>query len=91
MPHYLLTTAIVARSQLHAALELQTQRFPEVSVEHRFTTHEPEAHDLWLCRAPSDEHLTRWAAAAGIPCTSVCCVAHEAVHRGSGRTRSRPI
>jgi hypothetical protein len=66
MPRYLLQTGAVAPSGSAAAVQLATRLFPEIAVEHCYVAHdEVNAQTTWVCRAPSDAHLRRWANASG--------------------------
>ena len=79
MPRYLFETDVDARSQLDAAGRLAAQRFPEITIEHRYTTHDDTgARVLWVCRAPTEVHLGRWAAAAHLALTCIRRVAADA-------------
>ena len=72
MPRYMLETVMVHSADLDAAVDLASQRFPEIDVERCDTTGDGvDARVLWMCRAPSETHLHRWAAAAGVAVTSV--------------------
>ncbi|MEY2477884.1 MAG: hypothetical protein QOG87_3199 [Actinomycetota bacterium] len=68
MPRYLFETSPQERVLADAAAHIATLRFPELIVEHRG----PLAPDVvvgldrWICRAPSEAHVRRWSAAAGI-------------------------
>jgi hypothetical protein len=43
------------------------QRFPEVAVERRYSPHADGANrEVWVCRAPSEAHVKRWADATCI-------------------------
>ena len=72
MPRFLCDVGEVTSTQFGAAVRLAAQRFPEIAVEHRYVLHsEPDARAMWVCRAPSEVHLARWATAAGIELSPV--------------------
>jgi hypothetical protein len=64
MPHYLFETGLTSGPHVDAAIALSTQRFPEVALEHRYAAHDDNRREVWVCRAPNEAHLQRWAAAA---------------------------
>jgi hypothetical protein len=65
MPRYLLETDVTAPTDFDAAVDMATQRFPEVAVEHCYAEHHRiGARTWWVCQAPSETHVDRWAAAA---------------------------
>jgi hypothetical protein len=75
MPLYLLEFAPSLDSggaQIEAAVSLATRRFPEVAVERRYVVRVEDPREMWVCRAPSEVHVTRWAAEArlGVPTVS---------------------
>ena len=68
MPRYLMETDVVGSSELDDAVHLAAARFPEVAVEHCCTASDDRGDRvLWICRAPSANHLRRWAEAARLP------------------------
>jgi hypothetical protein len=72
MPRYLLQTGTVAPSGSAAAMQLAARLFPEIAVEHCYVAHDAAGvRATWVCRAPSDTHLHRWAAASGLGPVSV--------------------
>jgi hypothetical protein len=61
MPRYRLRTSSITGSARQRAVEIAARRFPEIEIE------EPGAdddRDDWVCRAPSIDHIRRWARAA---------------------------
>lgn len=67
MPRYLLATAPACRPLRDAAIDVAARRFPEVAVELRYAAHDYDSgHDVWVCSAPSETHVRRWAEAAGL-------------------------
>lgn len=66
MPRYVLGCRAVAGSEREAASDLAATRFPEVTVDQSFAAHDDDGLDVWVCRAPSENHLRRWAASAGL-------------------------
>jgi hypothetical protein len=67
MPRFLLELEITGRDQRNVAARLLAERFPEISVEQRYSTHsERGERELWVCRAPSETHLRRWTEAADL-------------------------
>jgi hypothetical protein len=91
MPRYLIETANEGGSlgelgELgELAVELVGRRFPEVSVERRFEADDGTGcpRELWLCTAPSEAHIRRWAAAADLSLRSLSV----ATERGTPRAR----
>ena len=35
-------------------------------LEHHYAEHDGGGRDVWVCRAPNEDQLTRWAAAADL-------------------------
>ena len=66
MPSYVLGTRTTTRANRDALAELTATRHPEVLVELRFAAHDNDGLDVWICRAPSETHIRRWAAAADL-------------------------
>jgi hypothetical protein len=67
MPRYLVETDAPAATELDAAVHLAGHRFPEIDVQRTYITHDTSGPQAWwVCRAPSESHLGRWAAAAGL-------------------------
>ena len=66
MPRYRLEFDEVDDVARERARSLASERFPEIEVE-RSAVLDPErpGRERWECRAPSDTHVRRWAAAAG--------------------------
>jgi hypothetical protein len=70
MPRYLVEFDEVDDVARRRARSLATERFPEIEIEvERSAAHDlaSSGRELWECRAPSDTHLRRWAAAVGFP------------------------
>jgi hypothetical protein len=87
MPRYLIETADSAGSSGELAMQLVGRRFPEVSVERRLEADDGQSgpHEVWLCSAPSEAHIRRWAAAADLAVRSL------SVATDGGESPSRPI
>jgi hypothetical protein len=66
MPLYLFEAPTMTDGQRREALRLCALRFPEVALEQGFAHHDGDGHDVWLCRAPNRDRLSRWAAALGL-------------------------
>lgn len=67
MPRYLFDLATSDRETRERATRLATQRFPELEIEHSYVLHDEHGNrEVWVCRAPSEAHLHRWATAADI-------------------------
>jgi hypothetical protein len=67
MPRFLLELEVTGRDQRDRAVHLAAVRFPEIAVEHQYSTHDARGHrELWVCRAPSETHLRRWIEAAAL-------------------------
>ena len=64
MPLFLFEAPPITDLQRDLALRLAAQRFPEISLERRYAEHDGGGRDVWVCRAPSEDQLTRWAVAA---------------------------
>jgi hypothetical protein len=63
----LFETSPPGQAQRETAVRLIAERFPEVMVENSYPAlREGFGRDRWLCRAPSEAHVRRWAAAAGV-------------------------
>ena len=72
MPRYLLQTSTIPSSGSGAATQLAARLFPEIALEHCYVAHdESRASATWVCRAPSEAHLYRWAEASGLGQVSV--------------------
>jgi hypothetical protein len=78
MPRYLfelhLPAPPAAGGRPDRAEELRC-RFPEVSVEHRYVVRDDGHAEVWVCRAPSAEHLRRFAEDAELQVTDIRGVA----------------
>ena len=61
MPRFVVETLPVDEARRATAQTLLRTRFPELAI-HQISS-EPAA-DRWGCRAPSEAHLHRWAAAS---------------------------
>jgi hypothetical protein len=67
-----ITAASTVETELAGAERLAAHRFPEVAVERRYVTEDgTTARAVWVCRAPSEAHLGRWAESAELNVTSV--------------------
>jgi hypothetical protein len=67
MPRYLVEFRRPSPPGGDGADTLVARRFPEISVEHRYTSSDRSGKtELWVCRAPSDTHLRRWTRAASL-------------------------
>jgi hypothetical protein len=72
MPRYLLRTDIASDACAAAAVHLAGECFPGIKVERReVISAGADAHMHWVCRAPSEAHLHRWATAAQLGVGSV--------------------
>ena len=63
MRRYVLGCRALSRLERDDAVELAAVRYPEIVIDHRYAAHD-EGLDVWVCQAPSENHLRRWAAAA---------------------------
>jgi hypothetical protein len=64
MPRFLFETAPISRGRFESLTRFGDQRFPEVAVERCYAPHaEGPNREVWVCRAPSEAHLRRWAEA----------------------------
>ena len=77
MPRFLLETEADAAVQLEATRRLASQRFPEVAIEDRAVAGGRGDHAYWVCRAPSEAHIGRWASAIDLSVLSVHPLRHE--------------
>ena len=66
MPLFLFEAPPITDRQRDLALQLAARRFPEISLEHRYSEHDGSGRDVWVCRATSADQLTRWAVAADL-------------------------
>jgi hypothetical protein len=83
MPRYLLQTRTIASSGPAAAMRLAAGSFPEIAVEHCYVSHDEGCGlTTWVCRAPSETHLHRWAEASELGPVSVLRV--DAHHPAEG-------
>lgn len=64
MPLFLFESPPISDLQRDHALSLAARRFPEIALEHRYAEHDGGGLDVWVCRAPNEDELTRWALAA---------------------------
>jgi hypothetical protein len=74
MPHFLLEfvpSGGAGGTQLEAAVSLASSRFPEVVIERRYVVRVADLREVWVCRAPSQAHVTRWVAEARLDVPSV--------------------
>jgi hypothetical protein len=72
MPRYRVEMDPGAADRLDGAGRMAAHRFPEIAVEHRCTPNRaPGDRCVWLCRAPSEAHIDRWAAALQLRLASV--------------------
>jgi hypothetical protein len=66
MPRYVIELHPAAAAQADAT-RLVMERFPEIAIEERYTSRDSDVRtELWICRAPSETHLRRWADAAAL-------------------------
>jgi hypothetical protein len=63
MSLYLFETGPISDSEVDLALALVSLRFPEIVVEHLYTSHSGGGAVVWVCRAPNLAHMQRWAEA----------------------------
>jgi hypothetical protein len=66
MPRYLLGARTTTRAERESVASLTDTRYPEVRVDLRYAAHDDDGLDVWVCRAPSETHVRRWAAAADL-------------------------
>ena len=67
MPRYLFETSPPGQLRPEDGERVAAQRFPELTVEQRCPAPSDDiGRDRWLCRAPSETHVRRWAAAVGV-------------------------
>lgn len=72
MPRFLVETTAAPPAGDGAAARLSAARFPELEIEHRYAARDAAGGRwVWVCRAPSEGHVTRWATALGLPVGSV--------------------
>jgi hypothetical protein len=77
IPRYLIERHGSAGAEVASAVQLAVVRFPEVAVEHRYVlrpTGRNGARELWVCRAPGDTHVRRWAAAARLAVDAISLI-----------------
>ena len=61
MPRYLVETPSTTTADLARAMRLAAERFPEVAFELRYAVCGEHGGDVWVCRATSPTHVSRWA------------------------------
>ena len=71
MRRFIFETSDQTAADVAAALALAATRFPEVDVEHRYIGRGESRRELWVCTAPSEMHVARWAAAAAFPVAEI--------------------
>ena len=82
MPRYLFE-ADADDAGSERAMGLTTTRHPEVAVEQQWADHDGCGRDVFVCRAPSPDHIKRWAADARLTIHGL-----RGVHPGTGGLRS---
>jgi hypothetical protein len=66
MPRYLFETDASVRTG-RDQVDTLAHRFPELELEHSYLVHDGGgSREVWVCRAPSEAHLRRWAIAADL-------------------------
>jgi hypothetical protein len=71
MPLFLFEAPPMNDARRDAVRRLAARRFPEISLEQGYAHHDGEGQDVWVCRAPSRERVSRWTAAAGLTVRSI--------------------
>jgi hypothetical protein len=66
MPLFLVEAPPISDLERDVAVRLAAQRFPEIVLEQHYAEHDGGGRDVWVCRAPNEDQLTRWAAAAAL-------------------------
>ena len=90
MPRFLLERRDDGPLDETAVDRLTTTRFPEVAVEHRFDLGATAGRsELWVCRAPSENHVRLWAEALGLSVTRLDRIDSD-IPPGSPARTSRP-
>jgi hypothetical protein len=77
MPRFLLELRPIGRVRRADAVQLAALRYPEVAIEQTLaTSHGDGDRELWVCRAPSETHLRRWAEAAELDAVAARLIDH---------------
>jgi hypothetical protein len=66
MPRYMFRVTGSSAVDVEAALSVAASRFPEIGVEHRFLGRGEHRSEVWVCTAPSETHVVRWATAVSL-------------------------
>ena len=66
MPLFLFEVPPISARERDRAVRLAAQRFPEIVLEHHYAEHDGGGRDVWVCRAPNEDQLARWAAAGDL-------------------------
>jgi hypothetical protein len=67
MPRYLLETPATTRIERARASFTASRRYPEVAIEQCFLVRDRAGScEMWVCVAPNEAHLRRWAEASGL-------------------------
>jgi hypothetical protein len=90
MPLFLFETLPITEAQRDEAVRLAAWRFPEVSFEQGYVHHDGGGQHLWLCRAPNEDCVSRWVAAAGLDARGLCHVQTVDLHGGGSRSTKEP-
>lgn len=77
MPLYTFVTTALATADRDRVVELAATRFPEVAVEPNQADVDGSDRITWVCEAPNESHLQRWARAAALELIQVRDISHS--------------
>lgn len=80
MPLFLVQARPITDAESQHAVRVAVERYPEVGLQMHYADHHGAGEDLWVCRAPTQDHLRRWATAADIPLSTIRHVETVGVH-----------
>jgi hypothetical protein len=88
MPRYLVETHPFD-GELDGLLALAAARFPEVALERRYALGGAPECDAWICRAATDNHIRRFARAAGLAVAAIHRIDADVAIAGAEGTLER--
>ena len=89
MPSFLFRSRRIGEDRITLAIELASQRFPELAISHRFTVRDVDA-EVWVCCAPSLDHIERWGRASELAIGPVHGVDEQPAFRTHPGARQLP-
>jgi len=76
MPRYTFVTAELATLDRERVVELASTRFPEVALRPVDADIREPNRMMWVCEAPNESHLLRWAKAAAVELIGIRDISH---------------